>query len=277
MSELVFIKLGGSVITDKQADEVANIDVIGRLAREIAAALAVRPDLRVVLGHGSGSFGHVYAARYSVRDGCYDEHGRRDMTGYVLTGAAAGRLNRVMTDALVESGVPAVSVQPSALLNCVDGAVQHMDTRVIEQLLAQGCVPLVYGDVALDSVRGCTIASTEMIFEYLAPRLHPARMLMVGQVDGVYTGDPTLDPTARRIACISPDRYDKVRGWLSASNATDVTGGMLSKVESLLRLVTDLDGLSVRLFSGVIPRQLEVALIDSDYAAGTLVARQDKG
>ncbi|MEI8166629.1 MAG: uridylate kinase, partial [Chloroflexales bacterium] len=57
-----FIKLGGSVITNKSGQEAPDLPLIARLAAEIAAARAARPTLAVVLGHGSGSFGHHYAA-----------------------------------------------------------------------------------------------------------------------------------------------------------------------------------------------------------------------
>jgi isopentenyl phosphate kinase len=53
-----FIKWGGSVITDKAGREAADLPLIQRLAAELAAARAARPDRRIILGHGSGSFGH---------------------------------------------------------------------------------------------------------------------------------------------------------------------------------------------------------------------------
>ena len=48
--ELVFVKLGGSVITDKTLAETARPAVIARLAAEVAHALAARPALQLVLG-----------------------------------------------------------------------------------------------------------------------------------------------------------------------------------------------------------------------------------
>ena len=39
MSELLFLKLGGSLITDKQREATVRLDVITRLAREVRAAL----------------------------------------------------------------------------------------------------------------------------------------------------------------------------------------------------------------------------------------------
>jgi isopentenyl phosphate kinase len=65
----IFLKLGGSLITDKTRVEHARKPIIRRLAREIKAAREARPDLQIVLGHGSGSFGHVAAKKHGTRDG----------------------------------------------------------------------------------------------------------------------------------------------------------------------------------------------------------------
>jgi isopentenyl phosphate kinase len=69
LSELVFCKLGGSVITDKLRPSTPRGGAIARLAAEVAGARAQRPGMRVLLGHGSGSFGHVVARAYHVREG----------------------------------------------------------------------------------------------------------------------------------------------------------------------------------------------------------------
>ena len=46
----VFLKLGGSLITDKYTPLTPRPDVIQRLAQECAAAQAQAPDLRLLLG-----------------------------------------------------------------------------------------------------------------------------------------------------------------------------------------------------------------------------------
>ena len=66
---LIFLKLGGSLITDKSNAHTARPDVLRRLAAEILTALDAQPDLRLVIGHGSGSFGHIPAHRYHTRVG----------------------------------------------------------------------------------------------------------------------------------------------------------------------------------------------------------------
>ena len=69
MRELVFLKLGGSLITDKTQAYTARLDKLADLATQIAHSLQTHPDLRLVLGHGSGSFGHTAAKKYRTRDG----------------------------------------------------------------------------------------------------------------------------------------------------------------------------------------------------------------
>lgn len=269
MSELVFVKLGGSVITDKARPETARPEVLARLAGEVAAGMGARPDLRLVLGHGSGSFGHVAARRYGTRQGVRDAAGWR---GFVEVAAVAARLNRLVSAEFLAAGVPAWSLQPSASARCRGGRLVSLAAEPLERALALGLVPLVYGDVALDEVRGGTIISTEEIFGYLAPRLGPARLVLVGVVDGVYDRDPLRDPSARPVPEITAANWEAVRAMLGGSHATDVTGGMLAKVEEMVDLARRLPGLTVHLISGERHGALEGALRSpAPQEGGTLI------
>jgi isopentenyl phosphate kinase len=267
LAELVFLKLGGSLITDKEVEATARPEVIRRLAGEVRRALDRCPELRLVLGHGSGSFGHMVAQRYQVQGGC------TDWRGYAWTGAAATRLNRIVTDAFLEVGVPAVSIQPSASARCHGGELMGLDVHPVEEVLKHGLVPLVYGDVALDELWGTTIASTEAIFAYLARQLRPQRILLLGEVQGVYSADPRLDPEARLMPVIQASRVEEARSALSGSHAVDVTGGMQSKVQLMVDLVRELPGVRVHLFSGLVPGLLESALCDPGVDAGTVITK----
>jgi isopentenyl phosphate kinase len=274
MNELVFVKLGGSILTEKSQPETARPEVIARLAQEVASALAARAGgagsseggLRLLLAHGSGSFGHVAAHRYGTRQGV---HSSADWQGFAKVADIAARLNQIVTDAFLAADVPVWSLQPSASARCRGGELVALETAPVERALDEGLVPLLYGDVALDEVQGGTIISTEQIFAFLARRLHPARLILVGVVDGVFEADPLSDPSARRVPEISPANWQAVRSALSGSHATDVTGGMLSKVEEMVRLVREVAGLEARFLSGEVVGALERALLDPAEAGGT--------
>ena len=272
MNELVFLKLGGSLITDKKREETAREDVIRRAGQEIRQALDQCPDLRLVLGHGSGSFGHFAAQRHGLLEG-----GPPNWRGYAETGAAAARLNRLVTDILLTEGVPVVSLQPSASAWCRDGELLHLAVEPIRELLAHDLVPLVYGDVALDETRGHTIISTEQIFAYLARELRPARILLAGEVEGVFTADPTHDPTARLIPEITPASLPQVERVLGGSAGIDVTGGMWAKVRAMVALVEAMPELEVRLISGGQPGLIARALLGRDLTEGTSIRMQGTG
>lgn len=265
---LIFLKLGGSLITDKRTPMTPRLALIERLAQECAAALAQAPDLALLLGHGSGSFGHIPAQRFQTRAGVTTAAAWR---GFAEVSRVAAQLNRLVADAFGAAGVPVWSLAPSASALCRDGELLTLADRPITTALAHGLAPLIYGDVALDEARGGTIVSTEEVFVWLARRLQPSFILLAGMVNGVYERDPLADPAARPLPLITAAGLTRVAGGLSGSHATDVTGGMASKVRAMSALVQELPGLQVRFFSGEQAGALQALLLQPESAIGTLL------
>jgi isopentenyl phosphate kinase len=263
-----FIKLGGSVITDKAGREAADLPLITRLADEIAQARAADPGLRLLIGHGSGSFGHHYAAKYGVHRGLAPD---ADWMGFALTAGAALRLNRIVVDALLEAGIPAVEIQPSAALRSAAGRIAAWDTAAVAAALERGLVPVIHGDVAYDSQQGSAIISTEQLLAHLAlaTSLRPAKIILVGE-DAVYTDDPRANPHAERIPLITAANLDAVLHGAGGSHAVDVTGGMRSKLDLMWHLVSAVPRLEVRLI-GPRPGLLADALGAGRLDAGTII------
>ncbi len=259
---LTFLKLGGSLITDKSKESTFRPEVMARLADEIAAACAARPDLQLLIGHGSGSFGHYPASVYRTAEGVRTLAGWR---GFAEVGAVAAQLNRLVTDSLRAAGLPVLSVQPSASGRCSDGRLVSLALEPVQAALAHGLIPLVYGDVCLDDVRGGTIASTEEILCYLARHLRPARVLLAGLDAGVLAPDGAVIPR------IDAATLPQLEGALGGRAGVDVTGGMRSKVLGMLELARALPGVEIRIFSGAVPGAVRRALIGADFDAGTAI------
>jgi len=53
---LIFLKLGGSLITNKDLPNTARQLVLNRIAGEISNALQHNKQIKLLIGHGSGSF-----------------------------------------------------------------------------------------------------------------------------------------------------------------------------------------------------------------------------
>ena len=218
---------------------------------EVASARRTRPEQQLVLGHGSGSFGHVEAGKYGTRQGVRTPEQWR---GLVEVQAVAGELNRLVVDAARAAGLPILNLPPSASVVCRDGVIQSLALEPLRMALAHDLVPLVFGDVALDEVRGGTIVSTEDVFRFLAGRLPPERILLAGIEPGVLTRWPDGEIIPQVTAGTS-------LAGLGGSRAADVTGGMAGKVREMLALCEAVPGTRVTIFSGVTPGLVRAALL----------------
>lgn len=266
MAQTIFLKLGGSLITDKTGVEAVRDEVLARLAQEIAHAQQASPQLRLLIGHGSGSFGHVPAAQHGTRQGVQTAAQWR---GFAEVSRTAAALNKRVLDALQAAGVSALTFQPSASAMCTDGHITRLAAEPIQQALAVGLTPVVYGDVAFDTVRGGTIIATEEIMQALAAALRPDWLLLAGETIGVYDAKQRLIPEVTR------KNLDHIADALGGSRGTDVTGGMLAKVHTMLGLVAQYRRLSVRIFSGLVAGNCARLLIEPKTAVGTLIYHDD--
>ncbi len=254
MSELIFLKLGGSLITDKTRPFTPRLDVLKRLAVEIADARHTTPGLSLVLGHGSGSFGHTAAKKHGTRQGVA---GEQAWQGFTEVWWQASQLNRYVMQALREAGIPVLALAPLSAVTARDGRVAHWNLAPLRSALSAGLLPVVYGDVIFDEARGGTILSTEDLFEHLAVELQPQRILLAGLEEAVWADFPA---NTRRVETITSASFEMLRASVGSSHGADVTGGMESKVRQMLELVTQVPGLQAQIFSGEAPGNLQRAL-----------------
>lgn len=261
--DLVFLKLGGSLITDKTQPHTPRLEVLTRLAGEIAAVWNEKGGLHLVLGHGSGSFGHIPGKLYGTRQGV---HTPEQWYGFVEVWREAQALNRLVMDILAQAGLPAIAFSPFASVIARDARVERWDLTGIVTALEAGLLPVVFGDVIIDTERGGTILSTEDLFAYLASRLQPKRMLLAGIEPGVWADFPIC---SNLLDEITPTSLTAFKSSLVGSAATDVTGGMASKVNQSLELVKHVPAIQVRIFSATKEHSLSRALKGESF--GTLI------
>lgn len=259
---LTFLKLGGSLITDKKVERGFRREVMERLAAEIASALQEHPDLRLLIGHGSGSFGHFVASRHKTIQGV---HTPEEWQAFAEVATVAAELNYLVAGTLHKAGVPTWRIQPSASAVSHNGELIAMNLLPVQRALEHCLVPLVYGDVCLDEIRGGTITSTEKIFFYLASQLPVDRIVLLGEVQGV------LDVDRQVIPQITPANLDSILDALGGSSGVDVTGGMETKVQDMLELARQNPNLTIRIMSGLQEGLVYKTLV-SGATPGTLIS-----
>lgn len=276
MKELVFLKLGGSLITDKTQPFTPLLEVMDDIALQISTTLQTQPNLRLVLGHGAGSFGHVAASEYKTRDGYprpsplthreRDENEENYWKGFAEVWYQASSLNRYVMKALHKADVRAISLPPSSSVIASEGKVSVWETTPIRMALSSRIVPVIFGDVVFDEIRGGTILSTEDLFMHLARALSPERILLAGLESAVWEDFPAR---TKKIETITPDTFDAISEGIGKSAGADVTGGMESKVKQMLELVENNPELTIQIFSGREPGHIVRAL--TGETLGTLV------
>jgi len=218
-TEPVILKLGGSVITDKGAAEgvVKEADLL-RIAQEVSKFRG-----KMIIVHGAGSFGHTYAKKY-----------RLDMSfnleGAIITHESVKKLASRVVDSLNHFGVRAVAVHPMGCTVCRKGRIESMYLDSIKLMLKNGFVPVLHGDVVMDLELGACVLSGDQIVPYLAKELGITRLGLGSAEDGV------LDKDGKPVPEITPEKFENFKHYIGGSGSTDVTGGMLGKVQELLEL-----------------------------------------
>ncbi len=276
MREIVLVKLGGSLITDKRRPGSLRPMTLARLAREIRDVAAADPG-GLVVGHGSGSFGHVPAREYGLHEGLR-EPGQRP--GVAATQAEAAALHLHVLDALRRCGAEPFSFAPSAAAVAASGRAVEIGTEPLELALELGLVPVVFGDVVMDRERGVAILSTEAVFEALVEafgehettgaegsrRVAVRRAFWLGETAGIY------DAAGATVPRVTEHNAAAVLESAAGSAGTDVTGGMRHRLETALRLAGR--GVSSWILDGREPGILARAL-EGGEVPGTVVAAFD--
>ncbi len=252
--QLVFLKLGGSLITDKHTARSPRREVINRITQEIANSLQKNPRLQIILGHGSGSFGHISGKKHGTLDGVRTAE---EWQGFTEVWHDASLLNRIVLDSLIEAGTPALAFPPSAAIITRDRKIITWDLEPLQSALRMGMLPVVYGDVVFDTGRGGTILSTEDLFVHLAIQFKPERILLAGRDPGVWEDYPDCTSLLKEI---TPADLPSLQKKIRQSGAPDVTGGMEEKVKIMLQLNDKLPTLETIIFSGEDPESIQSIL-----------------
>ena len=260
--DLIFLKLGGSLITDKSKTETPLEDRIRLLLSELCTFRDEDPDTRLLLGHGSGSYGHHAAARYGTRNGVKDKEG---WFGFVEVWRSARKLNEIVLSIGKDLNLPLISFPPSAAIMARGQQVETWNTSPITQALQSGIIPVVYGDVVFDQELGGTILSTEELFFHLAKELKPSRVLLAGIEKAVFADFPVNQKAIRHI-----DKNALLDDFLQGSQNQDVTGGMRSKVSQMQALCRQSEACQVEIFRATNAGELLQAL--KGQHSGTIIS-----
>ncbi|MCD8484382.1 isopentenyl phosphate kinase family protein [Candidatus Woesebacteria bacterium] len=264
---VTLIKLGGSTITDKSIPNAVRHETLRRLLSEIQRAYQENPGY-LVIGHGSGSFAHVPATRYRTAEGFV---GPQSRLGMAITQDSAAQLNRIVVKEMLKLDLPAVSLYASNSLVTKKGQAESYFVDVFKEYLRNDLIPVISGDVIVDSEQGCCIWSADTILPFFALEFkkhnwHVNKLIHVTRTPGVYRD--INNPDAGIFEHITPDNATEVQAAMGEVKGFDVTGGMWTKISESLELAKA--GVDSVILSGEKPGALYDAL--TGKAEGTTIS-----
>lgn len=256
MAQLALVKLGGSVLTDKAQYRTPRLDVIARLAYELASA-----SDQLVLVHGAGSYGHVLASEHGMAEG------RAPLRAVARVHADVRELSGLVLAALQDAGVPALSLSTYDLARLLAGELLHFATEPVHETLARGLAPVMAGDVVMDAARGFGILSGDVLMVELARAFRPARAIFVTDVDGIHDRDPMMSG-ARLLTRIGARDDAGVPLGEGVARVPDITGSMAGKLRRAREVA--MAGVPVHVVNGLAHGRLADALAGKE-TVGTIV------
>lgn len=237
---MIVLKIGGSVITKKSEERVPRIKAMKEIASEVSGS-------KLILIHGAGSYGHPLVRRGESPERMHE---------------SVVELNQIFLGYLRRNGVRAMRVSPMECVVQKNGRIRSMQVNQIRLLLENGYIPVLHGDVVTDLVRGFSILSGDQLAFYLAKVFHARKVGMGTDVDGIIAG-------SRIVRRITPENFRKIKDYISPPEITNVTQGMLGKVNELLRLAKI--GIDSCIFNASIPGNVKKFL--SCKLIGSVICR----
>lgn len=258
---MILVKLGGSVITDKSRLRTFREAECRRLAKELRPA---KDSLTVV--HGAGSFGHIVAMKHGLHKGFNSES---QLEHVAAVQKDVRELNLKVLEALIDSGINAVSVPPAAAGVFKDGRVKSFSPYPFESQLGIGLVPVTFGDVVPDEGIGFSICSGDLMMAELAKAFRPELVIFCADVDGVYDSDPKTNRDAELVPEIDSLKLEAIRRSEAVND--DVTGSIFGKLERMLAISEHCEKCII--LNGNVPGRLEKAVKGREVVSTTVLPR----
>lgn len=259
----IVIKLGGSLITDKQNPYVFRRSLLESLVEQIKYFIDnFDQDYKLIIVHGSGSFGHTDALKYNVKNGFSDY-----AFGTCKTHYSAQTLNQLVSQVFIEKRISTISLNPSSFIfNDKDNEIK-VNWQVLDFILSKQIIPILYGDIILDLNKGCQILSGEKIINLIISYLllqnkKIDQVIHLGIENGVYDEDKNIIPI------IDSNNIDKLK--FEHNNKIDSTGGMEHKVLESYNLAKK--GIKVSIINGLVSNSLYQAMTHKNYQ-GTIIKK----
>jgi isopentenyl phosphate kinase len=230
--ELTVLKLGGALITDKSVPYTSRLEVLNSVAQEIKECMDEELIQSLILVQGVGSFGHPPVLEHKLHRGF---HSPDQLLPLSKTQSKVAELRTMVVEAFQNVEIPVCLMYPCSMITSEKMRMTNYFLEPLKGFLNLGMVPLVGGDILIDSVMGWSVGSGDPLSVLLAKELGAKKLIFASDVSGIYDADPKEFSDAELFDVINLNDMDNVLERIRASSASDASGVMEGKIKSISR------------------------------------------
>jgi len=212
---MILIKLGGSIITNKEKPLSAKRNSINKIAKTLK-----KINESIIIVHGGGSFGHYWSVKYNM----HTKPAKYSQKGISVVKNSMVELNKIVLDVLLENKLNPYCLPPTDFVS--GNKPINKKIKEIGKIANTNLIPVTFGDALWFGQKKSYILSGDKIMTMLARVLRPRLSIFVLDVDGVFSDLKNKDLIYSLTD--QPLSFAKVK--------TDVTGGMKRKIDEATKI-----------------------------------------
>ncbi|HUT05493.1 MAG TPA: isopentenyl phosphate kinase [Nitrosopumilaceae archaeon] len=243
---MILIKLGGSIITNKEKPLSPRKKTIDNLAKSLK-----KIDEPMVIVHGGGSYGHYWSVKYDM----HTKPKKYDKRGVSIIKNSMIELNKIILDLFLKNRLNPYSLPPTDFME----GNKPISKKVLEigKIARSGLTPITFGDALWYGQNKTYILSGDKIMTHLSKILKPRLNIFALNEDGLY-----YDLKSKKLIYELKNEKPTI-----LENKMDVTGGMSRKVEEATKISKN--GMNVFFVNGNNPERIVKAVKNNKFE-GTL-------
>jgi isopentenyl phosphate kinase len=229
--ELTVIKLGGSLLTDKTKPYTYREKVLQSVSQEIRECLNEGLIESLILLHGVGSYGHPPVLEHKLHKGFLSPE---QLLPLSKTQESVATLRHIIVKEFQKVGIPVCLMYPSSMIISEKTRMINYFLDPLRGFASVGMIPLLGGDILIDSVMGWSVGSGDQLAVIICKELAAKRLIFASDVSGILDADPKLKKNASLIDTINLNDLEATLQKMGASGIEDASGKMKGKLQALV-------------------------------------------
>jgi len=269
-SDLLIIKLGGSIITFKDKPLTPNYHAIEKLS---GAIRELKKLYKIIIVHGGGSFGHYWSVKYDMhtKPSIYPDEGVSRVSESMI------KLNHIIIEKFISINLKPYSIHASCFVfnNMECSRDRIMD--IMDMIENNDIIPITYGDVVHTTKGNFSILSGDALMKILSINLNPLLSIFTTNVDGIYDSLGNGKIISNLLLSENNGLLTNTDTNIEFTNMPfDVTGGMKRKLSESINIVKN--GIPVYLINGFYPERLMDVVNGGNFIGTSMKLQQgEKG